>query len=162
MGEAGEGAEVFKNLFRGFSGSLSLFTNNPYQRKNTADVAVAPALSQPESNEKGSSKESLKKGKKRAGKVEESKEAEAEPIIRSAEKKNKKKNKRNEHVVESNDGVPDTKSKPQDVASQDINEGAKTGKKRSLVADETGGSNVIAEDAPSMVSPISLPKNSAA
>jgi hypothetical protein len=60
MGEAGEGVEVFKNLFGEFSGSLSLFTNNPYQRKNTAAAAAgAPTLS----NDKGSSKESLKKGK---------------------------------------------------------------------------------------------------
>lgn len=145
MGEAGEGVEVFKNLFGEFSGSLSLFTNNPYQRKNTAAAAGAQTLS----NDKGSSKESLKKGKKRAGKEEESKKAEAEPIIHSAVKKKNKK-KKNENVVKSNDGVPDTKGKPQAVALQDINEGAKTGKeKNSLMAYETGGSNVIVEDAPS-------------
>ena len=151
MGKAGEGAEVFKNLFGGFSGSLSLFTNNPYQR-STADAAGAPAFSQPESNEKGSSKESLKKGKKLAGK-EDSNNAEAEPIVYSAEKKNKK--KKIENVVENDNGASDMTGKSQDVASQDVHEGAKTGKKkkRSSVADETGGSNVIMENAPSNAEP---------
>ncbi|CAM6027670.1 unnamed protein product [Sphagnum balticum] len=42
-----EGAgELFKSLFGGYSGSLSLFTNNPYQRKKDGgnDALVKPAL----------------------------------------------------------------------------------------------------------------------
>lgn len=152
MGEAGEGAEVFKNLFGGFSGSLSLFTNNPFQRGNTVDAAGAPALSQPQSNEKGSSKESVKKSRKPAWKEQESKKAEAEPIIHSAEKKKNKK-KKNENVVGNDTGAPDTNDRSQDVASQGTKERAKAGKKRGLVADETGVSNRIVEDAPSNAEP---------
>lgn len=134
MGEAGEGAEVFKNLFGGFSGSLSLFTNNPFQRGNTAD---APCLSQPELNGKGDSREPLKKGKKLAGK-EESKEAQTEPSVHPAEKRKTK--KKNENTVEFDNGAPDLKGKSQDVAEE---------KKKRLVADDTRGSNVNLKNAPS-------------
>lgn len=126
MGEAGEGAEVFKNLFGGFSGSLSLFTNNPYQRGNTTDV---PA-------EKVDSKESLKKGK-----LLTSVKGESEPIVHVAEKKKKKKNNENDN------GAPDAEKSIAIVL--DGNEGVKSmkkKKKKGLVADDTGDSNINAPE----------------
>ncbi len=59
-----EGAgELFKGLFGGYSGSLSLFTNNPYQRKKNGgdDVLVKPALKNDDRSERKSNKTPLKK-----------------------------------------------------------------------------------------------------
>jgi hypothetical protein len=59
-----EGAgELFKSLFGGFSGSLSLFTNNPYQRKKNGDndALVKPALKSDDGSERKSKKTPLKK-----------------------------------------------------------------------------------------------------
>ena len=136
-----------KKLFGGFSGSLSLFTNNPYQTGNIVDVAGASALLP---NEKGDCKEPLKKAKKLTGK-EESKKAPTEPILHPAkEKKKKKKNEINNLPL-------DLKSKSQDVAeksiaitdgaSVDIEEGVQSVKKNKdkkfLVADDIGVSNAV-------------------
>jgi hypothetical protein len=59
-----EGAgELFKGLFGGYSGSLSLFTNNPYQRKKNGgdDALVKPALKNDDRSERKSKKTPLKK-----------------------------------------------------------------------------------------------------
>jgi hypothetical protein len=59
-----EGAgELFKSLFGGYSGSLSLFTNNPYQRKKDGgnDALVKPALKNDDRSERKSKKTPLKK-----------------------------------------------------------------------------------------------------
>ncbi|CAM6055897.1 unnamed protein product [Sphagnum tenellum] len=59
-----EGAgELFQSLFGGYSGSLSLFTNNPYQRKKNGgdDALVKPALKNDDRSERKSKKTPLKK-----------------------------------------------------------------------------------------------------
>ena len=136
-----------KKLFGGFSGNLSLFTNNPYQIGNSVDVAGTSALLP---NEKGDCKEPLKKAKKLTGK-EESKKAPTEPIGHPAEEKKKKKKN------EINNLPLDLKSKSQDVAekliavtygaSVDIEEGMqsvkKNKKKKVSVVDDIGVSNVV-------------------
>jgi hypothetical protein len=59
-----EGAgELFQSLFGGYSGSLSLFTNNPYQRKKNGgnDALVKSALKNDDRSERKSKKTPLKK-----------------------------------------------------------------------------------------------------
>ncbi|CAK9873545.1 unnamed protein product [Sphagnum jensenii] len=55
--------KLFKSLFGGYSGSLSLFTNNPYQRKKNGgdDAFVKPALKNDDRSERKSKKTPLKK-----------------------------------------------------------------------------------------------------
>ncbi|XP_024401272.1 uncharacterized protein [Physcomitrium patens] len=102
MGD-GEGTEVFKNLFGGFSGSLSLFVNNPYKRENDSDAAGAISKSGVISS---SRPESLKNGKESSGK-EDAKKAVAELITDSGHEKKRKKKSKQENTVEDGNGTSD-------------------------------------------------------